>query len=101
MNKCEFEGYHSFEGCKPNALFLYARYPHPKSLPSGKGLTLALAGSKSGVSHLRNFSYLKFRKLHHIEAGIPVLPDRLPAKLFQAALYLGSRSVIAYVELLK
>ena len=37
------------------ALFC-VRYPHPKSLPSGKGLALALAGSKSGVSHLRNLS---------------------------------------------
>ena len=36
--------------------FLFTRYPHPKSLPSGKGLTFALAGSKSGVSHLRNLS---------------------------------------------
>ena len=38
--------------------FLFTRYPHPKSLPSGKGLTFALAGSKSGVSHLRNLSIL-------------------------------------------
>ena len=37
--------------------FLCARYPHPKSLPSGKGLTIALAGSKSGISHLRNLKY--------------------------------------------
>ena len=36
--------------------FLLTRYPHPKSLPSGKGLAFALAGSKSGVSHLRNLS---------------------------------------------
>ena len=36
--------------------FLCARYPHPKSLPSGKGLALALTGSKIGVSHLRNLS---------------------------------------------
>ena len=34
--------------------FLRARYPHPKSLLSGKGLTFALSGSISGVSHLRN-----------------------------------------------
>ena len=27
--------------------FLFARYPHPKSLPSGKGLTVALAGLKA------------------------------------------------------
>ncbi len=38
--------------------FLFARYPHPKSLPSGKGLTFALSGSKSGVSRLRNLSVL-------------------------------------------
>ena len=31
----KFEGYHLFEGCKPNALFLRSRYPLPKSLPSG------------------------------------------------------------------
>ena len=37
---------------------LRARYPHPKSLPSGKGLTFALAGSISGVSHMRNVSRL-------------------------------------------
>ena len=37
---------------------LRARYPHPKSLPSGKGLTFALAGSISGVSHMRNFTRL-------------------------------------------
>ena len=37
---------------------LRARYPHPKSLPSGKGLTFALAGSISGVSHMRNLSRL-------------------------------------------
>ena len=36
---------HSFEGCNPNARF--SRYPHPKSLPSGKGLTIALSGSMS------------------------------------------------------
>ena len=36
--------------------FLCVRYPHPKSLPSGKGLAIALAGSISGVSHLRNLS---------------------------------------------
>ena len=34
--------------------FLFARYPHPKSLPSGKGLTVALAGFNSGVSQERN-----------------------------------------------
>ena len=33
---------------------IFARYPHPKSLPSGKGLTLALAGSKSGISRYEN-----------------------------------------------
>ena len=33
-----------FEGYKSNALL--SRYPLPKSLPSGKGLTLALPGSK-------------------------------------------------------
>ena len=43
---------------KAHALFC-VRYPHPKSLPSGKGLTLALAGSKSGVSHLRNLSKIQ------------------------------------------
>ena len=32
--------------------FLRARYPHPKSLPSGKGLAFALSGSKSGVSQV-------------------------------------------------
>ena len=31
--------------------FLSARYPHPKSLPSGKGLAFALSGSISGGSH--------------------------------------------------
>ena len=36
--------------------FLLARYPHPKSLPSGKGLTFALSGFKSGVSRVRNLS---------------------------------------------
>ncbi len=39
--------------------FLCTRYPHPKSRVSGKGLTNAHAGSKSGVSHLRNLSYTK------------------------------------------
>lgn len=47
------ERYHSFEDCKPNA-----RYLHPKSLPSGKGLALAHAGSKSSVSQVRNLIYL-------------------------------------------
>ena len=43
--------------------FLSARYPLPKSLPSGKGLAFALAGSISGVSPLRNLCLLlKFRK---------------------------------------
>ena len=37
----------------PTHIF-FTRYPHPKSLPSGKGLTFALSGSISGVSHLRN-----------------------------------------------
>ena len=36
--------------------FSSARYPLPKSLPSGKGLTFALSGSISGVSPLRNLS---------------------------------------------
>ena len=35
---------------------IFARYPHPKSLPSGKGLAVALVGSKSGVSQMRNVS---------------------------------------------
>ena len=51
---CEFGGYHAFEGCMPNARV--SRYPHPKSLPAGKGLTLAIAGSISGVSQVRNLS---------------------------------------------
>ncbi len=34
------------------ALALLLRYPHPKSLPSGKGLTIALPGSMRGVSHV-------------------------------------------------
>ena len=33
---------------------IFARYPHPKSLPSGKRLTIALAGSKSGISRCEN-----------------------------------------------
>ena len=33
---------------------IFARYPLPKSLPSGKGLTIALAGSKSGISRCEN-----------------------------------------------
>ena len=42
----------------PNVANPHARYPHPKSLPSGKGLTFALAGSISGVSRMRNLSRL-------------------------------------------
>ena len=34
------------------ALALFLRYPHPKSLPSGKGLTVALTGSMRGVSRV-------------------------------------------------
>ena len=34
------------------ALALLLRYPHPKSLPSGKGLAIALTGSMCGVSHV-------------------------------------------------
>ena len=34
------------------ALALLLRYPLPKSLPSGKGLTIALPGSMRGVSHV-------------------------------------------------
>ena len=34
------------------ALALFLRYPHPKSLPSGKGLTIALTGSMRGVSRV-------------------------------------------------
>ena len=34
------------------ALALFLRYPHPKSLPSGKGLTIALPGSMRGVSRV-------------------------------------------------
>ena len=34
------------------ALALLLRYPHPKSLPSGKGLTIALPGSMRGVSRV-------------------------------------------------
>ena len=34
------------------ALALFLRYPHPKSLPSGKGLVIALTGSMRGVSHV-------------------------------------------------
>ena len=30
----------------------FLRYPHPKSLPSGKGLTIALPGSMRGVSRV-------------------------------------------------
>ena len=37
----------------PTHIF-FTRYPHHKSLPSGKGVTFALSGSISGVSHLRN-----------------------------------------------
>ena len=47
------ERYLSLEDCKPNA-----RYPHPKSLPSGKGLALAHEGSKSSVSQVRSLIYL-------------------------------------------
>ena len=32
------------------ALTLFLRYPHPKSLPSGKGLTIALPGFIRGAS---------------------------------------------------
>ena len=39
----------------PTHIF-FTRYPRPKSLHSGKGLTFALSGSISGVSHLRNLS---------------------------------------------
>ena len=39
----------------PKHIF-FTRYPHPKSLPSGKGLTFALSVSISGISHLRNLS---------------------------------------------
>ena len=34
------------------ALALLLRYPHPKSLPSGKGLTITLTGSMCGVSRV-------------------------------------------------
>ena len=34
------------------ALALLLRYPLPKSLPSGKGLTIAMPGSMRGVSHV-------------------------------------------------
>ena len=34
------------------ALALLLRYPHPKSLPSGKGLAIALPGSMHGVSRV-------------------------------------------------
>ena len=34
------------------ALALLLRYPHPKSLPSGKGLIVALPGSMRGVSRV-------------------------------------------------
>ena len=54
-------GLSSLRRLEAYALFC-VRYPHPKSLPSGKGLALALAGSKSGVSHLRNLS-----KINHFE----------------------------------
>ena len=46
------------EGYNPTHFF--SRYPLPKSLPSGKGLTLALAGSKSYISNSNNF--LSFTK---------------------------------------
>lgn len=39
----------------PTHIF-FTLYPHPKSLPSGKGLTFALSVSISGISHLRNLS---------------------------------------------
>ena len=35
-----------------HALALLLRYPHPKSLHSGKGLTIALPGSMRGVSRV-------------------------------------------------
>lgn len=34
------------------ALALFLRYLHPKSLPLGKGLTIALTGSMRGVSRV-------------------------------------------------
>ena len=34
------------------ALALLLRYPHPKSLPSGKGLAIALTGFICGVSQV-------------------------------------------------
>ena len=34
------------------ALALLLRYPHPKSLPSGKGLAIALLDSMCGVSRV-------------------------------------------------
>lgn len=34
----------------------FTRYPHPKSIHSGKGLTFVLSVSISGISHLRNLS---------------------------------------------
>ena len=40
------------------ALALLLRYPHPKSLPSGKGLTIALPGSMRGVSHVMSCAKL-------------------------------------------
>jgi len=43
-------------GWRTKRTFLCARYSHPKSWVSGKGLTLALADSISGVPHLRNLS---------------------------------------------
>lgn len=51
--------------------FLCERCPLPKFLPSGKGLALALSGSKSGVSPLRNLSqnitiYEKISNLFHL-----------------------------------
>ena len=45
-----------FKGCHPHALLL--RYPHPKSLPSGKGLTLALTGSNHHI-----FLFLRLERL--------------------------------------
>ena len=73
-----------FEGCKPHALFR-VRYPHPKSLPSGKGLAIALTGSISGVSHLRNLSYLcttlSFSSANLALFHLLVVPTRYPVIL--------------------
>ena len=65
--------------------FLYARYPHPKSLPS-KGLTLALAGSISGVSHLRNLIYMTSTALKYLYRDI------------SCSLLIGVRKVIVEIS---